>query len=184
MPEISEQQRILSEKLKRFKKALAVDPSYKPTIELTENLPHTVYGKTSQVESPNIQINKSKYEKYPKMFNSVIAHEVGHHEYEPSIFSPKHSSDPTDLMYTSPGYDPNKYDTSKETLAAKLKRRALQNLKRQEKEGEESLYSEYLMSNPIRPYPKNPPIPVEQMYENIEKNVPKHKKYAWDLEGT
>lgn len=96
----------------------------------------------------------------PEKYNEVIAHELMHTKGE------DHSKDKSDLMY-----DTLQHPITKESLAEKIKKYAIKNLE----EEEAAIKKELEAEGPVL----NPPIPVKEMYERIEKNQPKDKKHRW-----
>ena len=156
----------LRDKLKSVKHALATPPQFKPTAKFTNTRRGAIADTDRDSETPEIRIDESM--RYNPNLTEVMAHEVGHRGY--GYAGNPHSADPRDLMFAV--MDPNK-EAIKEPLAKKIRRRALENLNAQEKEilPRQSAFDRATGE----PYP----IPVEEMYSNIEKNVPADKKYYW-----
>ena len=164
----------LTGKLRNFTHALAKPNQLKPTAELSDTLPDRTFAGVLTEDNtmkPRVFIN-SRYGRSPfnttaalkfdPGYNQVLAHEVEHLKQ----YGQPHSSNPQDLMYS--GLDTD--EVTKESLAKKIRAKALFNLEQQEKE---MGLQAPMAKGEVRP------IPVRKMYENIEKNVPPEKKYYW-----
>ncbi len=168
----------LTGKLRNFAHALAKPNQLKPTAELSDTMPDKSFAGVLKEDNrlrPRVFIN-ARYGRNPfnstaplkfePGFNQVLAHEVGHLKQdgtEPDLVEDRYKDD---LMYE--GLDTD--EVTKESLAKKIRKRALFNLEQQE--------AEMGLRVPRKPGEVRP-IPVRQMYENIEKNVPPEKKHYW-----
>ncbi len=182
----------ITEKLKRFSKAMAKDPDVRPQAKIVYDLPYNTMAAvktadtsprgTVMLNAARGQTDENNYAKYgfgPE-YNEILAHETGHvgrDAQEPDIYDAKRKDD---LMYAYTDRNPG---NPKESLSRKIKAHAIRNLEDQERTMEDKVQQDLRDQHPIFSRVFRPqvvkPRPIRESYEAIEKTVPPEKKHYW-----